>query len=274
MEIAVLLTCHNRKEKTVTGLDSLFNANLPSNYSLEVFVVDDGSTDGTSEAIRKKFPQINIIEGNGNLYWNRGMHLAWKTASNTNNYDFYLWLNDDVILFNDSIITMLNDYSKKSNSVICGTMISEVNGEITYGGRCENSNLIEPNKKTPMKCHLINGNCVLISREIFYKTGFLDEFFHHAIGDFDYGLRVIKNGYECRVSTKNIGYCNDHISLPEWCQKEHNLLKRIKSLYSPLGNSHPYYFFIYERRHFGLLKALKHFFSIHLRLIFPELWTK
>ena len=80
MKIAVLLACHNRKDKTISCLNSLFNANLFLNYSLEVYLVDDCSTDGTSEAVTNFFPNVNIIRGNGNLYWNQGMRLAWKTS--------------------------------------------------------------------------------------------------------------------------------------------------------------------------------------------------
>ena len=47
--IAVLLTCHNRKEKTVACLTELYNCTIPANYAFEVFLVDDGSTDGTAQ---------------------------------------------------------------------------------------------------------------------------------------------------------------------------------------------------------------------------------
>ena len=45
--IAVLLTCHNRKVKTISCLKSLYEATLPKGFSLEIFLVDDGSVDGT-----------------------------------------------------------------------------------------------------------------------------------------------------------------------------------------------------------------------------------
>lgn len=78
--IAVLLTCHNRREKTLSCLQSLFGATMPEGYKTEVFLVDDGSTDGTGEAVEKCFPQVTVIQGDGNLYWNKGMNLAWKNA--------------------------------------------------------------------------------------------------------------------------------------------------------------------------------------------------
>ena len=91
---AVLLTCFNRKKHTLTCLNQLFFLS----QEIDVYVVDDNSSDGTSAAILEQFPDVHLIKGNGNLFWNRGMHLAWKHASK-HKYDFYLWLNDDVVLY-------------------------------------------------------------------------------------------------------------------------------------------------------------------------------
>ena len=65
-KIAVLITCHNRREKTIACLQFLYNCDLPENHELEVFLVDDGSIDGTGEAVKNNFQQVNVIEGNGN----------------------------------------------------------------------------------------------------------------------------------------------------------------------------------------------------------------
>ena len=80
MKIAVLITCHNRKAKTVACLHALFANDLPKDYSLEIFLVDDGSTDGTEQAVRGRYPKVNIIKGDGNLYWNGGMRVAFADA--------------------------------------------------------------------------------------------------------------------------------------------------------------------------------------------------
>jgi len=269
--IAVLLTCHNRKNKTLTCLKSLFDANLPDDFALDIFLVDDGSTDGTSDAIRGKYPGINIIQGNGNLYWNRGMYLAWKTAANIKKYDFYLWLNDDVKLFKNALCVIINDFINNEDSIICGAMLSETDNITTYGGRNVKGNLIEPSGKND-KCYFINGNLVLIPNSVFSKVGMLDSVFPHSIGDFDYGLRAAKDGYSSFISSQHIGYCESNSNLPNWCVSYVPLLSRIKSLYSPLGNSHPYYYSIYSYRHFGLFRTLKHIITIHLRLLLPKLW--
>ena len=74
--IAALITCFNRKEKTILCLTNLFKQPLLNNFELDVFLTDDGCTDGTAEAVGKMFPQVHIIKGDGNLFWNRGMYMV------------------------------------------------------------------------------------------------------------------------------------------------------------------------------------------------------
>ncbi len=269
--IAVLLTSHNRKEKTLECLKALYKCILPNDFFLSVFMVDDGSSDETSIAVASTFPEVNIIQGNGNLYWNRGMHLAWKTAATKQDFDYYLWLNDDTNLTYNGIIELFEIVKTASSPIIvCGAICSDRN-IFSYGLMSKNGNSILPNN-TREKGMYMNGNCVLVPRDIYKQVGNLDPIFPHAIGDYDYGLRAIKNGFEILTTKSYVGVCNQNEFLPIWCYPKTPLVKRIKKLYSPLGNAHPYYFFIYERRHLGFLVAIKHFLSIHLRVLVPSLW--
>ena len=68
--IAVLMTCHNRKDKTLASIDSLFQQKMPADFRLEVYLVDDASTDGTAEAVTQKYPEVKVVEGNGSLFLN------------------------------------------------------------------------------------------------------------------------------------------------------------------------------------------------------------
>jgi GT2 family glycosyltransferase len=273
--IAVLITCHNRKEKTVKCLDSLFNQDFLGVYfKIDVFLVDDGSTDGTSQVVRDKFPDVNIINGTGHLYWNRGMHLAWKIARKTFEYDFYLWLNDDTFLYVNAIAQMLDGAKlTKLESAICGNTFSILNAEISYGGYSKEGDLLIPNGHL-QEVHSFNGNVVLIPKYVFEKVGILDSRYPHAIGDFDYALRIRKNNLVSYVTKGFIATCEGADELPIWCSPDFTFVKRVKSLYSPLGNSHPYYYFIFERQHYGVIISIKHFISIHFRLAFPSLWLK
>jgi GT2 family glycosyltransferase len=237
-----------------------------------VFLVDDGSNDGTSRAVMSQFPAVKIIQGTGDLFWNRGMHLAWKTASDHKDFDYYLWLNDDTILFENALETALGDsLQKKDQAIICGTTQSSDLKKNTYGGRTKKDRLLAPQKPL-LECETINGNFVLIPKLVYRQVGLIDPIFWHAIGDHDYGFRAMKMGIKSYVASKPIGICDLNDSLPQWCLPENNIRKRFKSLYSPLGNSHPYYYFIFDNRHFGLRSAVTHFFSIHLRALCPRLW--
>lgn len=275
--IAVLLTCYNRKNKTLQCLKNLYNQkSLSINFLIDTYLVDDESSDGTGKAVQQNFPQVKVIQGNGNLYWNRGMFTAWKFAA-VNKYDFFLWLNDDTNLYVNCLNEMLSAAIKtKYKAIICGCIESPLEkGRITYGGGQLNGFRYKLNypRGVLKECDLIHGNCLLIPHFAYKIVGNLDWRFVHAIGDHDYGLRARKLGVKIYTTGKFVASCAKHEVLPKWCLPKTKFIERIRHLYSPLGYSHPYYFYIYERRHFGLFVALKHYVSIHLRVLIPRLWT-
>ena len=271
INIAVLITCHNRREKTISCLKALFVTTIPEGAQINVFLVDDGSTDGTSEAVKVEFPIVRVIQGSGQLFWNKGMHLAWQEAFKQGVFDFYLWLNDDVILEHNALKIVLDDVKLKPDSIICGSMRSTLTNELTYGGRQLNGEIIKP-CGIPQEVSLINGNFVLVPSTVYNKIGMLDPIYPHAISDFDYGLRAKKNNIKSFVSSEYCGFCEKNVSLAKWCLPNVAFIERLKSLYSPLGSAHPKYFFIYESRYFGMFTAVKHFITIHIRVVFPYLW--
>jgi GT2 family glycosyltransferase len=270
--IAALIACHNRKDQTLNCLQALFNQiGMGIAFKLEVFLVDDGCTDGTAEAIRQQFPQVTIIKGTGNLYWNRGMHLAWQSAAATSqDFDYYLWLNDDTFLYENAISTLLQ--TPINNAIVCGTTQSEKNLAATYGGFSNKSNqLLIPNR-TYQKSNFCNGNCVLIPKKVYERVGNFDPIFHHALGDFDYCLRARKMGIEIVVAPDYIGICELHNFIPSWRDPKIPIAMRLKQLYTPASGCYPTEFFVFDKRHNGLLVAWFHYFTIHLRAIVPALW--
>ena len=257
-------------------LHALFNQmGIGEEFEIEVFLVDDGCTDGTVGAIMQDFPQVTIIRGHGNLYWNRGMYLAWKTAAETNDFDYYLLLNDDTFLFKNALLSSLK--LKYSTSIIVGTTHSGINQKPTYGGTsAKTKSIIIPNGSF-QKCDLINGNFLLVPKIVYEKIGMLDPVFHHALGDYDYYYRGLKLGIEFYVAPNYVGICEDHISefkghVPKWRSSSIPLATRLKLLYQPQSGCIPNQFFIYQKRHFGVLKAIYHYCLLHIRCIFPDLW--
>jgi GT2 family glycosyltransferase len=269
--LAVLVTVHNRKDKTLNCLSNLYLQEISNNLLLDVYLVDDGSTDGTSEAVKRDFPSVEIIAGDGNLYWNRGMYVAWEAAANTKTYDYFLWLNDDTNLFPKAVQLVLDAAnSLNTSAIICGATCSPLTKEVTYSGKIKGKSVV-PNGELQV-CEIINGNFILVPFKIFDKIGNLDWTFRHAIGDYDYGLRAQKAGFKAFVASEYIGTCEANPTLPKWCLKTTPLLSRFRLLYSPLGYADPIPFFIYEKRHFGWVVAIKHFFAINLRALLPHLW--
>jgi GT2 family glycosyltransferase len=200
------------------------------------------------------------------------MNLAWKEAAKTNP-DYYLWLNDDTFLFENCLnIFLASSFEKEDQAIIVGTTISETTNLITYGGRNGNGRLFEPNNSM-QECNHFNGNVVLIPKSVFEKVGILDPVFHHAIGDFDYGLRALQKSVQLFVSPTFSGFCEGHEKFSKWCQVQTPVRQRLKILYDSTCDCNPKQFFIFENRHFGLLQATKHFITIHIRAFFPQLWN-
>lgn len=273
-KIAVLLTCYNRKLKTISCLDSLNNCILPNNYSIDIYLVNDGCTDGTEILVKNIYPKVNIIEGTGDLYWNNGMHLAWTTSMSVNDYDYYLWLNDDTLLISTAILELLEcDQLVCGSSIVCGAIQSLNSNTFTYGGHTIDKKNVEPNGDIQY-CDIMNGNCVLVNNKICKTIGVLDPIYPHSMGDHEYGFRAKKNGFYIITTRMYIGKCDYNSIQPKWQNSSTPFLERLKSLYSPLGYCHPKYFFIYERKCYGLGRAVKHFISIHLRVLFPSFWEK
>lgn len=266
-QIAVLLTCFNRKQKTVKCLNHLFK--LKSD--LDVYLVDDGSTDGTNESIVKEFPQVNLIKGSGNLFWNKGMHLAWEHAAK-NDYDYYLWLNDDVIIYENCFDELFSCIKlTDGKAIISGIIESSDKKNILYGGYDSNKNLIKPNGQlNPIRN--LNGNVVIVPKEVYQSLGNLDLHFHHDLGDVDYGLRAQKKGisvFTTRVAIAN-GEKNDICRVR---QNNTTISKRFKKLYSPLG-ANPKIIFYYRKKYFGFINAISYYAFLHFINIIPDKLNK
>ena len=274
--IAVLLTCHNRKEKTLACLTALYSCIKPKDYVFKVFLVDDGSTDGTTQAIKDKFSQVHIIEGNGDLFWNRGMRLSWETAYKTQEFDFYLWLNDDTMLDLTALIELLEcseEALKKDNqpAIISGACRNnDDENEFSYGGKTEECPVV-PNGVL-QKCIYINGNVVLVPNKIYQKLGNLSPDYTHGMGDYDYGLRAINAGFNCYTTKTFIAVCEVNEGIPGWCNPNVSLKKRWQQFKSPIGlNINEYIAF---RKKFWRYKWISFTFKAFIKMLIPGIYSK
>ncbi len=280
--LAVLMTCHNRQAKTLACLEKLFQQSLPETVKIQVYLVDDGSTDGTTAAVMKYFPAVKVFPGSGNLFWNGGMRLAFSEAVKYN-YDFYLWLNDDTLLYPQAINCLIQTYEdliqqNYQHPVIVGSTQDPKTGQLTYGGVSKSSwwhplkfDLVEPGV-SPKPCLTLNGNCVLISREVANLVGNLDSGFIHSTGDLDYGLRVQQQGGSVWIAPGYLGTCEyNAIRHQAWDEPNLTLRQRWQKINQPKGLP-VYEWKLFSSRHAGLLWPF-YWLIPYIRLFLKSPWV-
>jgi GT2 family glycosyltransferase len=236
--VAAVLAAYNRRDLTLACLRSLQAQRLPG-VTLDLFVLDDASSDGTGEQIAAQFPEATLLHGNGQLYWNGGMRRAFAAAI-AGDYDYYLWMNDDTHLDDGALGLLLNTerWLRKRGEqavIVAGSTRHPDSGELTYGGvvrpytwRPLRSELVEPGDE-PRPCDTMNGNATLISRAVVMRVGNLDPAFVQQMGDFDYGLRARAAGCSVWVAPGTVGTCASH---PERRPGERPLGEELRRVWS------------------------------------------
>ena len=217
------MACHNRRDQTARSLRALFDQDLPKHVRFTAYLADDGSTDGTAEAVAREFPSVNLLMGDGTLYWNGAMRLAMDAARDRG-YDFFTWLNDDTVLVPNALAVMFDTYyrhqeachglkGRRQESIIVGSTKDPVTGGITYGGVVRSSwwhpvkfQQVPPSDKA-LPCDTMNGNFVLIPGRVVQAVGGLDPAFRHWAGDFDYGFRARRLGCAIWIAPGYLADC-------------------------------------------------------------------
>jgi GT2 family glycosyltransferase len=271
-----MMTSHNRREKTLACLGELFTQELPAGCRLEVYLTDDRSTDGTAVAVGERFPGVRILAGDGSLFWNGGMRLAFGEALK-GNHDYYLWLNDDTLLDPGAIASLLRTHAEVSGRagagvIVVGTTRLPHDGRPTYGGVVRQSrlrrthfSLVEP-AAAPVECETMNGNCVLIPLAVATGVGNLDTAFVHSMGDFDYGLRACAEGFSVWVMPGFVGVCEKNPVVGTFCDGALSLRERWRHMRSSKGLP-PAEWRVFCKRHSGLAWPL-YFLWPYLRVLF------
>lgn len=261
MNTAALLTCHNRKEKTLACLKSLYRI-MPE---VEVYLTDDGCTDGTAEVVKSIFPEVHVIQGDGTLFWNRGMLAAWTEAVK-GDYDEYLWLNDDVELYPD-FYNELKACCPNGDCIVSGLIEDFGKTRILYGGYDASKQLVQATGQS-QDIRWMNGNVVLVPKAVVNRIGLLDPYFVHDLGDVDYGMRA----WECGIAVVSTrcpiaaGYRNDVCRVRKWGT---TLTQRFEALNKPLGSPLAQNFY-FRRKHFGLLHAIAYDANIIFINLLPD----
>lgn len=204
MKVFVVTACHNRKELT----SQLANTLLMQTYKDVVFLlVDDGSTDGTAEAVKNIFNNTIVLQGDGNLWWGGAMHKAYKwlldhIGNGVNDDDVVFFTNDDSVYEKDYIERGLKVLAEHESTMVTGSGYSLHTGERFDGSFLSKYNdiiLMEEN----------NYGEIATTRSLFMRIkdlkrvgGFRPILLPHYLSDFEFTFRGNKRDVKIYCSSE------------------------------------------------------------------------
>ena len=244
LSIAVIVACHNRRAKTIACLTSL--KHQTADVAIRLFLFDDGSTDGTADAVREIWPDATIASGDGSAFWAGGMRVAFDEALRAG-ADHYLWLNDDVVLAPDGLVRLVDTATLLRRAghaihLIGGAVTDPRSGRTSYGGIVRPSpwwpvwfDRLGPDPVRPRRCDTLNGNVVLFPAATVTACGSIDPVYRHTLADLDYGLRVNALGGWVGLAHGHVGTCDVNHGGTRWLNPRLSLRERWRVVGTPLG---------------------------------------
>jgi len=196
-------------------------AALASDVPLELFISDNGSTDGSLNAVYQAFgkdQRIHIISNGSNLGFSRANNIALKQAKG----HYVLLLNPDCIIQPDTISKMLDVMDANPDAGMAGCLIRNPDGSEQPGCRRAvptpwrslvrvlHLNKFFPNHPRfrtfllhqdplppmPEPVEAISGAFMMVRRDAMNPVGLLDESYFMHCEDIDWCMRFRQNGWE------------------------------------------------------------------------------
>lgn len=250
-----VLASHDRCETTLTCLASV-TAQTGDVPAVRILLVDDGSTDGTAEAVRARFPDVEIVTGDGDLYWAGGMRLGIDTAVARGAHTLWL-VNDDAVLDPDALyrsLTVAEEWHHRTGvrPWVVGSMRSPDDGSTTYGGWSRRWHVLVRLIPAPVeatRCATTSCNSLVVPVDQYLAVGGLDPRFPHLRADHDLGYRASKAGVHLVIAPGHLGTCAANGRSP-WQDPVTPLRARLRDLHSPKWYP-PALSLRYTLRHYG-----------------------
>ncbi|HEX3102695.1 MAG TPA: glycosyltransferase family 2 protein [Pyrinomonadaceae bacterium] len=215
-KVEIVTPVHNRRDETLQCLRSLARIDT-SGLEIHVIVVDDGSNDGTSEAIAASFPDVEIIAGDGDLWYTAGTNRGIEAALR-HDPDYILAINNDSIFDEKCILNMVECAEKHPRSVIGSLLLSwdvphrifqvSPRWEFWKGGyRHWHKQTVWTVPNRPWEVELIVGNCVLYPAQVIREVGLMDEKRLVQFGDAEYTPRMRRRGWRLLIEPRARVFC-------------------------------------------------------------------
>lgn len=211
-KVSIIILNWNGKKFLKNCLISLKKVNY---QPLEIIVVDNHSSDGSQDYVKRFHPQVKLIENRENYGFAKGNNLGFKAASG----DYLLFLNNDTQVTPDFLKTMMVNFQKDS-LIGCvqpqmrvmdqPNLIDEVGAYLTatgflyhFGYRKDYRQKKYQKKRTIFSA---KGACLLIPRKVLKKTGLFDEDFFIFFEETDLCFRIWLAGYKVIYEPKSVIY--------------------------------------------------------------------
>lgn len=207
ISLFIVIPVHNRIQYTRDCLSSLNNQTAKD---FHIIVIDDGSTDGTSEMIFNEFPDVILLRGDGNLWWTAATNLGVKYALEHGSTHI-MTLNNDTIAPKDFLQNMISWSIQKPGCLLGALALDAKTKQRVYGGErirwdfgdaVQLLGVIKPGEQVGL--HEVThfpGRGLYIPSVVFAKIGLFDQYtFPHYAADYDFTHRATRAGFKI--------YCN------------------------------------------------------------------
>lgn len=209
--IYIVTPVFNRKEFTKNYLKALDNQ---TNKNFKTIIVDDGSTDGTSDMIIQEYPDVLLLREKGDLWWaeatNIGIRYALREGA-----DYIMTLNDDTVPQKNYIEELYKGMELEPNALHGAFAVDALSGKAVFGGENLNwkmrryENVLEMTPESECfglkEVNIFPGRGLVIPANVFKDIGFYDsKNFPQTVADLDFTIRASQYGYKifCNYDAK------------------------------------------------------------------------
>jgi len=217
VEVVIAILTYNQRDKTLACLASLTRVERPSH---RILVWDNGSTDGTIEAIREAFPQVLAHASPTNLGVASGRNAAAARAAEEGSFEFLMFLDNDMTVEPDFLAALVEPFADAPDlgQVQCKLRFLKDPERLNDGGGCritwwlgetrpvgfEEIDRGQYDRPTPcVAC----GGAMMVRAELFKRLGGFDSCFDpFGPEDIDFSLRLQKAGYRALYIPQAVVY--------------------------------------------------------------------
>ncbi|HEX4954476.1 MAG TPA: glycosyltransferase family 2 protein [Thermoanaerobaculia bacterium] len=204
--VAAIVLSYEGRQLTLAALPSLLGQNYPA---CDVLVVDNGSTDGTAEAITAAFPAVTTLRTEVNLGPSGGATLGMRWAM-ARGYDYLLILNNDIEVAPDMVAELVKVAESDPSIGIVGPKcyyFGERDKLWSVGGWMGFREAVTKDRARSERdrgqwdrdeeVDFINGCAMLVRREVVAAIGYWDPLYELCFEDADFCWRALERGYRC-----------------------------------------------------------------------------